>query len=194
MATKKEKTNWSAIGKRVKRRGKTYERRVAKILHEFTSIGFRSTPSSGGFNKLSETTIREELFCGDLICDNPNFRYCVEAKNREKFSFTAILKNPSTAAFTHWWHQCVTDAKNANLEPLMFFKPNRQDDFLVMTHEEYHKFYSSTAPYFTLWTYMEPIKLKLDKDEDIIVNLPIPIVIDWKKFVQHNNSKFMFKG
>ena len=132
-----EKPDYSKIGKRSKRKGKTYERRCSKILMEFTGCGFRSTPGSGGFNKQGGVAIREELFCGDLICDKSTFRYCVEAKNRENFSFTALLKSPETASFTKWWYQCVTDAEVVGLEPLMFFKPNNRDDFIVMTREEW---------------------------------------------------------
>lgn len=189
-----KKFDYSAQGRRSKRRGKTYERRCAKILSEFTSIGFRSTPASGGFNKFGGTVIREELFCGDVICDSPHFRYCVEAKNREEFSFTAILKNQHTAAFTKWWHQCVEDAKSVNLEPLMFFKPNVQDDFMVMSLNEYSaNFGNPKAAFFAIHAYVEPVTFNLDKDTKITTKLPVPMMINWKTFVEHHDPKHMFK-
>lgn len=193
----------SKIGKRSKRKGKTYERRCAKILTEFTGVNYRSTPGSGGFNKFGGVTIREELFCGDLICDSPDFRYCIEAKNRESFSFTALLKSPSTAAFTKWWHQCVTDAKAVGLEPLMFFKPNNRDDFIVMTKEEWFPRYNHLeCPHLTIMCYTQPLTLSIEKKdakgkrikETITTKLPEAVMVDWKQFIAHCDPKLMFKG
>jgi hypothetical protein len=190
-----KKRDYSAQGRRSKRKGKTYERRVAKILKEFTSVEFRSTPSSGGFNKFGGATIREELFCGDVIADDATFRYCVEAKNREEFSFTSILKSPETAAFTRWWHQCVEDANTVGLEPLMFFKPNRADDFVVMTLTEYNKHYGNPkVPFYAIHAYINPITIKPEKDLEITVKLPVPVMIDWKAFIKHHDPKSMFRG
>lgn len=185
----------SKIGKKSKRKGKTYERRCAKILIDYTGINFRSTPASGGFNKQGGVTIREELFCGDLICDNPNFRFCVEAKNRQEFSITALLKNPETAAFSKWWYQCIDDAKRVGLKPLMFFKPNRQDDCVVLTHEDYAEIFKDfSIPMLIATTYSKPCIIKLNKDEEISIVLPTPVIIDWKQFISCHDPKLMFRS
>jgi hypothetical protein len=197
----KADVNWSKVGKRAKRRGKTYERRCAKILIDHTKVNFRSTPASGGFNKQGGVTIREELFCGDLICDDPSFRYCIEAKNRENFSFTALLKSPETAAFTKWWYQCVEDAKLVNLEPLMFFKPNIRDDFIVISKEEWlSKYNDINCPYFELGCYRQPVSFSVEErvgrkkvKKKVTALLPEAVMIDWKQFVKHHNPKLMFK-
>lgn len=195
------KPNHSKIGKRSKRKGKTYERRCAKILGEFTGVNFRSTPGSGGFNKQGGTVIREELFCGDLICDSPNFRYCIEAKNREEFSFTALIKSPEKAAFTRWWYQCVSDAKNVGLKPLLFFKPNRQDDFVVMTQDEWNNVYGHLdCPHYAINCYSSPITIVIEMGygknktkEQFFVKLPQAVMIDWKQFISYHDPKSMFK-
>lgn len=182
----------SKIGKRSKRKGKTYERRCAKILIDFTGINFRSVPASGGFNKQG-VVIREELFCGDLICDDPKFKFCIESKNRQEFSITALLKNPETAAFTKWWHQCVEDAKRVNLKPLMFFKPNRQDDCVVLSYDDYVEIFKDlNIPMLIATTYSKPCTIKLDKEE-ISIKLPMPIIMDWKQFICHD-PKLMFRS
>ena len=199
----KTKVDRSKVGKRSKRKGKTYERRCAKILKEFTGVDFRSTPASGGFNKQGGVSIREELFCGDLISDSPNFRYCVEAKNREEFSFTALLKSPETAAFTKWWYQCITDAESVGLEPLMFFKPNNRDDFVVMSRVHWFEYFADVkCPYFELACYNMPLTFTIkEKDEKgkrvsktVSTKLLTPVVIDWKQFVEHHDPDLMFKG
>lgn len=183
----------SKLGIKSKRKGKTYERRCAKILMEFTNTPFRSTPSSGGFNKFSTVQVKKELFCGDIICDDANFRYCVEAKNRANFSFTSILKSPSTSPFTKWWYQCVNDAKNINLDPMMLFKPNKYDDFVVFTVDDWYKHYAdSKCPFIELHCYSEPFELLIDGDL-IETKLPECIIADWKQFIKHINYKLMFK-
>ena len=191
----KSKPDHSAIGRRSKRKGKTYERRCAKILTEFTGINFRPTPASGGFNKQG-VTIREELFCGDLICDSPNFRFCIEAKNREEFSFTALLKKPQTAAFTKWWWQCTDDAQRVGLFPLLFFKPDNNADFVVMTKDQFLDI-CPQVPAFILDIYDGPMTIKVTKDrvkQEVTVTLPTPVVMDWKQFVSHCDPGVMFNA
>lgn len=196
MSITNKKVDWSKVGRRVKRRGKTYERRVATLLTEFTGVNFRSTPGSGGYNKQGGVTIREELFCGDLIADRSDFLYCIEAKNREIFDFNPILKNPETAAFTLWWYQCVQDAKRVGLEPLMFFKPNGSDDFIVITVDEHQKWLNNGTdiPYFILEVYQKPLNLKIDKDTIITTTLPVPVIMDWKAVAKIHDPKTMFRG
>ena len=195
-----EAVDWSKVGRKAKRRGKTYERRCAKILTEYTSINFRKTPGSGGFNKQGGVSIREELFCGDLICDSSNFRYCVEAKNRDSFSFTAILKSPKTAVFTKWWYQCVEDAKMVGLEPLMFFKPNIRDDFIIITKTEWFTKYDK-CPYIELGCFKEPLTFTITQKDakgkkekiEITTKLPDAVMVDWKQFIASHDPKLMFK-
>lgn len=198
------KTDHSKVGKRSIRKGKTYERRCAKLLTEFTKTNFRKTPGSGGFNKQGGVSVREELFCGDLICDKKDFLFCIEAKNRDEFSFTALLKSPETAAFTKWWYQCVSDAKRADLKPLMFFKPNIRDDFIVMTLSEWQLRFSRdkniNCPFISVMCYGNgkpltfSVKERWSKEtEEITTTLPQAVMIDWKQFVTHHDPKLMFK-
>jgi hypothetical protein len=196
----KPKPNYSAIGRKSKRKGKTYERRCAKLLTEFTGFGFRSVPSSGGFNKFGGVKIREELFCGDLICDSPDFKFCVEAKNREEFSFTTILKNAQTAAFTKWWYQCLEDAKTVKLLPILFFKPDYQADFIALDADGFVQCgLPKSIPTIVLKVYDEDITFKT-KDRktktniEVTTRLPNPIIINWKDFVKHSKPSNLFKG
>jgi hypothetical protein len=192
-------TDWSEIGRRSKRRGKTYERRCAQLLSDWTKINFRKTPGSGGFNKQGGVVIREELFCGDLICDKNDFKFCVEAKNRESFSFIALLKNPNTADFSEWWWQCLDDAKRVSLYPILFFKPNNQDDFIALT-EEGLTITGYKGNSFKLNVYTEPVTLKIkdakDKKKVVVITtaLPTPYIINWKDFTAEVKPNIMFEG
>lgn len=176
----------SAVGRRSKRKGKTYERRTAKLLSEATEVGFRKTPGSGGFNKQGGVQIREELFCGDVICDQPNFAFCVEAKNRKSFSFVGILKNPHTAAFTSWWYQCCQDAGEVDLLPILFFKPDNQADFIALTKKGMDKLGLWNDDYMVLQLYEDKLltfKIKdrwSKKTTEVECELPVPYILNWK--------------
>lgn len=191
--------DFSAIGRRSKRKGKTYERRCAKLLTEYTGVGFRKTPSSGGFNKFGGVKIREELFCGDLICDSQNFIFCVEAKNRNEFKFEAVLKNSSTAAFTKWWYQCLDDAKRVGLLPILFFKPDNQADFIAVDEAGFKACgLPKDIPAMIFKIYDNPITFKLrdretKSDIEIVATLPNPIIINWKDFVKYGDPTKLFK-
>lgn len=195
--------DYSSIGRRSKRRGKTYERRCAEILHKFTGIGFRSTPGSGGFNKFGGVTIREDLFCGDLICDRNDFRFCVEAKNRESFTFESILKNPVTAPFTSWWYQCLEDAKAVSLSPLMFFKPDKQADCAVFALSDWEHFQftdNQVPPHFVVnaYNFQQPVVLRISSRRGTsqvqVSSLATPVIVEWKSFTAACNPTQLFKG
>ena len=176
----------SAVGRRSKRKGKTYERRTAKLLSEATGVGFRKTPGSGGFNKQGGVQIRDEMFCGDVICDQPDFAFCVESKNRKTFSFTGILKNPDTAAFTSWWYQCCQDAGEVGLLPILFFKPDNQADFIAVDKRGMDQLGLWMDDHFTLSLYEDKLltfKVKdrwSKKTEEIECELPVPYILNWK--------------
>ena len=92
----------SKVGKRSKRKGNTYERRVARLLTDLTDVPFRRVPGSGGFNK-SGPLLEGKLFSGDVVCDREyKFKFSIEAKNRQSFSFIKSLSNPSSKGFSNW--------------------------------------------------------------------------------------------
>ena len=161
----------SKIGKKSKRKGKKYEARIAFILSEFTGMKFRRVPSSGGFNKTGGQVILENVFSGDVICEDRAFAFSVEAKNRKDISLTALLKNPKTASLTRYWKQCVDDSKASNLKPLMFFKPNVNDDWACLPID--------VAISLGL---AESNHLKVEVFKDI--ELPNMFIVDWHEFIK----------
>lgn len=199
--------DWSAIGRRSKRKGKTYERKIAGLLSEFTGVNFRKTPGSGGFNKQG-VVIKQESFCGDVICDRADFKFCVEAKNRDTFNFHSLLVNPNTSAFSEWWHQCLEDAKSVDLLPIMFFKPELGEDFVALTSAgvdalELPAPWPTIVPSFVLFPYTdEPISItqlvkvpgqKKKVKTKIEVMLPPVTVYRWKTLIQFIKPGAFFK-
>lgn len=190
----------SAVGKRSKRKGKTYERRTAKLLTEASGAKFRKTPGSGGFNKQGGVQIREEMFCGDVICDQSDFAFCVESKNRKSFSFVGILKNPDTAAFTSWWYQCCQDAGEVDLLPILFFKPDNQADFIALDKRGMDKLQAWHLEHFTLSLYEERLMTFKVKDrwskktEEVECKLPVPYILNWKVVKEEVPSDHWFRS
>ena len=188
MARKKTYNKSSAKGKR-------HEARIVKLLEEFTSKNFRRVPLSGGWNKTGGTIIREESFVADVICDDVDFLFSVEAKGHYKdFSFTAILTNPTTNLFTGWWKQCTEDAAKHNLYPILFFKPNKIDDWIALNRSGVIQLMADkngkniirnrdvkpTIPFFKLEIYKH--------------NLDVPYLFRWKDIIEVVDPTRFFRG
>ena len=165
------------MGAKSKAKGNRYERRVAKLLTEYTSVNFRRIPSSGAFNKFKGVTVAEHVFSGDIVCDRTDFRFSVEAKSQKVFSFQAILKDPDNCAFTKWWKQCVEDAQAVSKVPMLLFKPDTQEDFIATTGNAIALLKISTIVHFSLNVYSQ---------------LPTPKIIRWKTFVEKVNPDRLF--
>jgi hypothetical protein len=205
----KPKPDWSKIGKSSKRRGKSGERRIAKLLCDFTGKGFRKTPSSGGFNKQGGVKIAEHKFCGDVICDDPNFAFCVESKNRpDDFNLAALSTVPGSAEFTQWWFQTYDDAKRVKLLPLLYFKMGMstnnvvKNDYLAFTKTvAEHLGFPRTAPHVRIIAYDEPVwakaKVKIQgkakkAEAKLLVSLPDPLLVSWIVFAKNVDPAKLF--
>jgi hypothetical protein len=192
----------SKLGRSNKRKGKTFESRVAHILTEFTGVNFRRVPCSGGFNKFGGVVVAEHVFSGDVLCDSPHFDFSVEAKNRQDITLTALLKNPGTAPFTKYWYQCVADAAVNNRRPMMFFK-NAREDWVVITKHDAETLGVFNAPHLVFNVYQHPLVLstigrdasgkKLEtKVADVV--LPTPVMVHWPQFIKVVDPKGLFAG
>lgn len=187
--------DYSKIGRRSKRRGKTYERRVAALLTQLTGINFRKVPSSGGWNKQG-LVVLEQQFSGDVVCDNSNFKFSVEAKNRTNFSLISALSNPDTAPFTEWWYQCCTDANTIGLLPMLIFKPDNQKDFVALSKTTLKelKISPTNIDFLMLNIYRKKVKLRDPHTKKLVkVQLPTPFILDWKKFAEVVDPKLLFE-
>ncbi len=192
-------TDWSKVGRRSKGRGKAYERLVADALTEYTSVNFRRTPSSGGFNRQG-IEVAGHIFCGDLMCDRADFKFSVEAKNRKNFSFQHILSSLEKCEFTQWWFQTVRDAKRHNLEPMLWFrpKPGTPDNFVVVTEADWG---NKLKDRIIIPGYENILSFKIDERSDnerksrpheVVARLPIPAIVQWKNYKEVINKSELF--
>lgn len=87
----------SKKGKMKRRKGSTYELRIAKIIKDKSGVELVRTPLSGGYQKSSD---REE-FKGDL-----NLKY------KGKLNIHLELKNWRKIRIKEWWRQVLKDLEN----------------------------------------------------------------------------------
>lgn len=206
----KTKPDWSKIGRSAKSKGHTGERRIASLLTEFTGVNFRKIPGSGGYNKTGGVVVAEHKFCGDIICDDPGFAFCVESKNRpDDFNFATLTTVPESADFTEWWYQVNAEAAYVKLLPILYFKLGKstnnivKNDYLAIspTIAEYLGL-NKEVPHAHLHVYSDPvwvkIKVKVQGSKKksmakIKVRLPECWLISWIIFTRYAKKDRLFQ-
>lgn len=110
-----------------KQKGSEFERKVAKMLTEWSGQEFRRTPMSGALHWEND-----ERVVSDIVPPlNLGFPFSIECKKQEvPFDFDFIMKG--TSSIWEFWKQCVRDAQSADLEPLLVFNKNRREAYAMM--------------------------------------------------------------
>lgn len=203
--------DFSKIGKSNVRKSKTHERRVAKLLEEFTGVEFRRRRVEGR----DATTIERES-TSDVISVKGTPKFTIEAKSGKGFSLDGLLANPKTNIFTEWWHQANYDAHlltshfkdttKYQFYPLVFFKYNVNSDWIAMpvdviALQVIQKRKTSLNPLgigdlelphlmYNGYTQVNPIGLNVvrtkNKNNYRIIDLDLPNVVfcRWKHFIE----------
>ena len=95
---------------------------VRDLLRESTGLQFERVPSSGALDYLK----------GDLYVPHAKNRFCIEVKNYESSPLTdKVFTAPRTNNLIKWWKKLIQQAEGGNQEPLLFFKYNRSEVFVV---------------------------------------------------------------
>lgn len=105
-----------------KKKGNKGEREVAAHFTKWVGLKFNRVPASGGLHWKSDNRVH-----GDIVppVDLKNFPFCIEVKNTKEISFNEMLQiNSKTSAIKKFWKQCVDDASEVGLEPLLAFHYN----------------------------------------------------------------------
>jgi hypothetical protein len=138
----------SKIGKSNVRRGKSHERRVAKLLTEWSGIQFRRRRTEG-----RDAMTIDINRTGDVIPACPEWtHFSIEAKCGKSPAFDALLTNPAKTKITEWYHQASYDAQLASdsycrlndseakdqIQPLVFWKPAPAHDWIILSEKSLH--------------------------------------------------------
>lgn len=110
-------------------KGNAAEREIAKKIQEWwgsvePSAKFMRSPGSGGW---STSEVRSEFKAhGDIITTATRFPFSIEVKRREQWTLKQLIKYPPSGPVWGWWIQCQVDAIEAQKEPLMVFRKNKE--------------------------------------------------------------------
>lgn len=146
MTTKKKITKKDpvrvAAGKKSKRKGSRGELKVAKMFSSWWGSEFARTPSSGGF---ATSKFRKDWNAGgDLVTPDDLFPFCVEVKNVKDWRLEDLLTSASSNLLKYW-EQAVQESEENGKVPLLVFKRNRSDWFVMMQFEDWEYTYGLTA-------------------------------------------------
>jgi hypothetical protein len=194
----------SEIGKSNVRRSKTHERRVAKLLKEWSGEEFRRRRVEGR----DESVLARES-TADVIPTEKIFRFSVEAKCGRTFSYDALLASPETAIFTSWWLQASYDATllakylKRPILPMLFFKPGINFDWVAFPAEafEFLKYkLDATLPCLLYYKYND-LMIKGDishsKKNPVMIKMRLkPVALcRWKDFADYvDPTNLFFQG
>ena len=116
----------SRAGKKAKRKGGTFERKIAKYLSEFWGASFHRTPASGGSPLKGDFNM-----AGDLCTSDEDWMFHVECKNQEALAgFHTILTSKKSAVWK-WWDQASSECPEDQV-PLLIFTKNRIPEFCML--------------------------------------------------------------
>lgn len=114
------------MGVNGKQKGSSFERRICKMMTDYTGLDFRRSFGSGAF-KSKHKELDES---GDIKCEDPSFPYSIECKFYSDIDYHNILAG-DCSRLDKWLKQCVIDARHQNKHGLLIFKTNRVDPFFA---------------------------------------------------------------
>lgn len=115
-----------------KRKGNSYELKIAKKMTEWTGLKFERVPASGGLHWRKDNRVY-----GDIVTNEPGFKYVVECKNREKWNMDNLFKG--SAEVEKWWEQVTKDAVATGKQRMVIFTRNQQPDYIMLSLETFNE-------------------------------------------------------
>lgn len=125
-------------------KGKTYERKIAKILSNAFKTDVQRTGGSGAYRGIETAyneseTVGKSGFVGDLFFPNthPMSLFNYELKNHDKVSVTNIIK--STGEMQTFINQVITDSTRlggvGHTNPCLIIHVKNEDDYVLIPYE-----------------------------------------------------------
>lgn len=112
------------LGKRNRRKGTDYERKVARLLARYTGLRWSRVPYSGA-----------SYIAGDVTCLDFNYPFVFELKNRGDVSLTKVFRNPQSIQ------------PYVNEDQILIFNNEGQDIAVVPFHKTFGLFkYEGRTP------------------------------------------------
>lgn len=138
--TEEQRAKFSKTGKSNVRSAKVHERRIAKLLSDWSGKKFRRRRVEG---RGDDIKVVEGV--ADVIPVEGDIIFAIEAKKGKNFSLDGLMLNPQKALFTEWWHQASYDAElltkktDTQRYPMLFFKPHPNWDWVVVPFQAFQQ-------------------------------------------------------
>ena len=138
--TEEQRDKYSKVAKSNVKTAKSHERRVAKLLTEWSGRAFRRRRVEG---RGDDVKVIEGV--ADVIPVEGDIVFTIEAKKGKNFSLDGLMVNPRGALFTEWWHQAsydaqlLTDKTQVQRYPIVFFKPHPNWDWLAIPFQVFQQ-------------------------------------------------------
>lgn len=212
--------DFSKIGKSNVRRSKAHERRIAKLLKEWSGVEFRRRRVEGR----EGDTVDIDRTADVIPCVPEWTRFSIEAKCGEWGTFDALMTNPTGTKITEWWHQANYDARIATtayaknhpstdepIFPVVFFKPHPNFDWIMISKKSVpflrpkgdatvHGSFSLWFPHmlFDYYEHCGPINCNVAHTKNkknfqfVELNLDAAIFCRWKDFAEQVDPRSFF--
>lgn len=124
-------TDYSAVGRKSKRKGASFELKTAKALGAWWEDEFQRTPASGGLRWKSDNNV-----IGDIVASpSSRFPFVVECKHREG-NWTLESLVIGKHEIKDWWAQVVEDGRRGHKTPLLMFTRNYAETFVMIPFKQ----------------------------------------------------------
>lgn len=122
-------------GINARKKGASFELKVAAQLTKLVGSKFSRTPSSGGWAKTGDITPKDPK---EMV----RFPYNIECKNNESWHTSMLFEFSGKrlpSCFGKWWKQCSDDAKKSKKIPIVVFTRNRRPVYCIMRSNLFRK-------------------------------------------------------
>ena len=132
--------------KHPKEKGNNHERKVAKMLSDWSGAKFMRTPMSGAIHNFHDKRVVSDIVPPLSIGEWP---FSIECKNTEN-SWEINNFIEGTAEFWKQWRQCLDDSIRENLRPMLVFTKNYRDVYLAIKREDFESLGISVESYIEI--------------------------------------------
>lgn len=134
-----------------KTKGSTFERKLAKMLSEWSGQEFHRTPMSGALHWANDKRVISDIVPPQVLVD-AGWPFSIEAKCVEcSWEFNTFMEGTSVTLQQHW-KQCYEDSQREGLLPMLVFKKNRRDVYMMITESLFKELDIEPASYITVKT------------------------------------------
>ena len=132
-----------------KAKGNNFERKIARLLSDWSGHKFMRTPMSGAIHNFKDKRLVSDIVAPMSIGEWP---FSIEAKCVEcSWELNTFIEGTSVTLQQHW-KQCYEDSQREGLLPMLVFKKNHREIYMMITESLFKELDIEPASYMTVNT------------------------------------------